>query len=245
MVRNLSFLAFAFAACVVLFACTTTSTNTAVPAAPSNPAPVVASSAAPFGDAGDVGPPDVASIQSQRIGPPGATYTELVVSLSFEKPNPSTPPPEIPDNSAFGKLPAAGTSCISVLTPEYCGQIEINTGIASISGICNPNVDFTVDLGTISAIGADGKAPVFSNATGFEGAMTGEAAIGGGGNVVNITIPISAIGGSSSGPFNVDAAIGNNIGPTDCSPGSGYMADSIGDRTLSVGGAPQMPKTWR
>jgi hypothetical protein len=245
-VRNLSFMALSVAAAfIVLAACTTGSSNTALPPAPSNPAPVVASSAAPFGDAADVGPPDVASIQAQRIGPPGAAYTEVVVSLTFEKPNPSTPPPEIADNSAFAKFPAAGTSCITALGPEYCGEIEINTGIASISGFCNLNVDFVVDLGTIAAIGADGKAKVFSNATGFEGAMTGEAAISGGGNVVNVYIPISAIGGNGAGPFNVDAAIGNNAGPTDCSPGSGYMLDSIGGRTLSVGGATQMPKTWR
>ncbi|HME81315.1 MAG TPA: hypothetical protein VKF82_04495 [Candidatus Eremiobacteraceae bacterium] len=218
-------------ASVALFACSSTG-NTTLPAAPAIPAPVVGSSSTVSPVQGVVYQWDVSTLQSQRIGPPGAAYTELVVSgafVQFSGPNAGQP-----DDTAFPSLPPAGSTC--TLTTQLCGQIEIdidnNPATGALVGYCGvngtwPGVDYTVDLGTISPINADGTAEIFSNATGFEATPVGEATItgGAGGSVVNVFIPISLIGGASGGPFNVGSAFGNVAGPTVCAASNGYIPD--------------------
>ncbi len=238
--RNLSFMALSIAACIVLFACTTSSNNTVLPPAPSNPAPVIASNAVAANDAGDtLGVAkhwDIQTVQAQRIGPPGSTYTEIVVSIAFEK---QTPNDGVADNTAFGSLPAPGT--LATTASQLAGYILIDIdgniatglafgcpGSASFGG-----VDFFVDFGENKPMLADGNAPVESTVP--FGTQVGEAQISGGGNVVNATVKIANIGGSSSGPFNVGTAWGNGLSLSDCAPNAGYMADSVGRVPLSLG----------
>jgi hypothetical protein len=115
-----------------------------------------------------------------------------------------------------------------------CGQIEIdidnNAATGSLVSYCGvngtyPGVDFTVDIGTLTPINADGTAEIFSNATGFLATPVGEATITGtaGGSVVNVFIPIALIGGSSGGPFNVGSVFGNSAGPNVCAASNGYI----------------------
>ncbi len=232
--RNLSFMAFSVAACIVLFACTTSSNNTVLPPAPSNPAPVVATNTVAANDAGDTFGVakhwDIQSFQAQRIGPPGTTYTEIVVSTAFEQQNPND---GVADSTAFGSLPAAGAlgSGANGLRGFIVIDIDGNAATGStFVGFCGsnpgtyPGVDFFVDMGYFNPRLADGNAGVYS-AIPF-GNQVGEASITGGGNVVNVTVKIANIGGSSSGPFNIAEVWGNGISiSSDCAPNAGFLAD--------------------
>jgi len=226
MVRRFITPALSLFAGFALFACSSTGSTT-LPAAPTIPAPVVGSSSTVSPLQGVAYQWDISTLQSQRIGPPGSTYTELVVSAAFVNAG-------MPDTTAFPNLPPPGSTC--TLTTQLCGQIEIDTDNNPATGVivnyCGvngtwPGVDYTVDIGTINPMNADGTAEIFSNATGFEATPVGEATLssGAGGSVVNVFIPIALIGGASGGPFNVGSAFGNSGGPTVCAASNGYIPD--------------------
>jgi hypothetical protein len=250
-VRNLPFAAFSVAACIALSACTTGSSNTAIPPTPSNPAPVIAANNVAANDAGDaLGGGhhwDIESVQAQRIGPPGTAYTEIVVSTVFELTGVLNN--GVPDNAAFAALPAAGTcaaGCGALGATALTGFILIDVDGSAATGTTDsncaangtyPGVDFFVDIGRLTPMLADGNPPVNTAAVGIFGTQVGEATISGAGNVVNVTIKIANIGGSSSGPFNVGVEWGNGFGSltSDCAPNAGYFADSVGRHPLSLG----------
>jgi len=229
-------------ACVVLFACSSTG-NTTLPAAPAIPAPVIGQYTVAAGDPGDGGPPnaagytwDISSIVANRIGPPGGTYTEIVVSTAFEHPD------GVADGTAGGSLtPAGGPDCVvSASNAVLCGQIYIDTDGNPATGnnvtICGangsyPGTDYVVDVGADAPLNGTGQAPVFASTGGvLESMQVGYATVtvSQGGSGVNVFIPISLIGGSANGPFNVGVAWGTAGFANDCAANTGFIPDFLG-----------------
>jgi len=227
---------------VVLVACSSTGSTT-LPAAPNAiPTPVIAQFTVATGDAGDGGPVntggytwDISAIAASRIGPPGGTYTEIVISTAFENPD------GVPDGNAGPSLPpAGGTDCvISASNAVLCGQLYIDTdGNAATGvniGICGvngsyPGTDYIVDVGANAPLNGTGQAPIFSNAGGiFEGMQVGYAnvTVTQGGSAVNVFVPISLIGGSANGPFNVGVSWGTAGFANDCAADT-FIPDFLG-----------------
>jgi hypothetical protein len=154
---------------------------------------------------------DVLSVTTNRTGPPGSTYTNIGITLTFLQAN------------AFASLPVPGGS-IGASGTQLGIEIGFDADQNNSTGttlICNgftygTGFDHAIDGGNILNRLADGN---FAVTTIPAVVMTGEAAVSGSGNIVIISVPISALGGT--GQTNMVVGILNSSGAnpvTDCVP---------------------------
>lgn len=153
---------------------------------------------------------DFTLVTTARTGPPGGTYNQIRVFVTFAQQN------------AFNSLPAPGStpSGGAALGVLIYFDTDSNMATGTTPNFCSSayqGMEYAVSDGSMGGRLANGNYDVVNLST-F--AKTGEATVFGSGNTISYTIPLSAIGGGSvSGLMGVAASnfMGgeNNV---DCAP---------------------------
>jgi hypothetical protein len=163
----------------------------------------------PTGDASATGGTayDVTQVITNRIdNPPGGAYDTLQVTITFNQTVVLPPPGSVPDS--------IGTQLANLIHIDT--DRNAATGVDSICGL--EGFDFVVHGNTTRL--ANGNYPVFTGPA--PSTFSGEATPSVAGNVLTVTIPLSALGGDDGETNLVELAaqrFGGFDNFTDCAPG--------------------------
>jgi hypothetical protein len=152
---------------------------------------------------------DITQVVTNRTGSSGGHYDEIAVSVTFSQ------------STAFGELPAPGStptgSAALGLLIYFDTDSNPATGITpTLCGNAYTGMDYAVTDGSISGRLSNGNYDIIKLSTLTK---SGEATVYGSGNTISYLIPLSAIGGVTSGLMGVAASNfmgGDNT--VDCAP---------------------------
>jgi hypothetical protein len=152
---------------------------------------------------------DITQVNTARTGPPGNRYNQITVFVTFAQ------------TTAFSALPAPGSApsgdaALGTLI-YFDTDAKVATGVTPTScGGAYKGMEYAVSDGGVDGRLPNGNYDVINLST---LAKSGEATVFGSGNTISYTIPLSAIGGSTSGLMGVAASnfvSGENV--VDCAP---------------------------